>query len=177
MKLEGVRIKAVLVVFIVVMGLALFGQYFAHQKLVIEPIYQAFSGIEAVEAVELIENDGQLTLTLTLGEVAELDDLVNEILMTAARYSQPFQILIKDTADGKLEAVYHEMHFVIEQGVIHGNFVEMAKEIQRLADAHQVKYRVKVDRGNVYLQLHDQDRYLYQVVSRQDQPVLLRLDS
>ena len=66
MKLEGVRIKAVLVVFIVVLGLALFGQYFAHQKLVIEPIYQAFSGIEAVEAVELIENDGQ-TLTLTLG--------------------------------------------------------------------------------------------------------------
>lgn len=177
LKLEGVRIKAVLIVFIIVLSLMLLGQYLLRKKLVIQPIYEAFAGIESVSSVALVENGEQLTLTLTLQEVGRLDDAINEIFQTADQFSMPFQIQIKDQADDKLESVYHQMHYMIEQSITQGNFVEMAETIEEVAESNQIYHRLKIDRSYVYLQLHHGNNYLYQVISRHDQPRIVRLDS
>jgi len=177
LRLDDIRINVVVVVFIVVLGLAMSLQYFIHKKAVIEPIYQAFANIDGVESVELQEQDGRIILMLALTEVEQLHTLAAEIGETAARFSQPIRILFKDRPNETLKAAYDQMHFALEQGIATGYFVEMAERIAELAGKYQVDYALRIDGNYVYLQLHDGGNYLYKVVSRQEQPLIARLES
>lgn len=177
LRLDDIRINVVIVVFVIVLGLALALQYFTHRKLVIEPIYQAFANIEGVIGVDLAEQDDQIVLTLALAEVEQLDMLAAEISSTAAQFAKPLQIIIKDKANQTLKAAYDQMHFAVEQGIATGYFVEMAERIEQLASEYQIKFTLKVDGNYVYLQLHDGDDYLYQIVSRREKSLISRLES
>lgn len=177
MRLDDIRINVVVIIFIVVLGFAVGLQQFFHKKMVIEPVYQAFASIEGVEGVELKERDGMIVLTLSLADVEHLHTVAAKISSAAARFSQPFQILIKDQPNETLKAAYEQMHFALEQGIATGYFVEMAERIEELALKHKVDFALRIDGSYVYLQLHDGGYYLYQIVSRRDQPLIARLES
>jgi len=53
----------------------------------------------------------------------------------------------------------------------------MAERIEQLASEYQIKFTLKVDGNYVYLQLHDGDDYLYQIVSRREKSLISRLES
>ena len=152
-------------------------QGFAHRKLVIEPMYQAFANIDGVKGVELTEQDDQITLTLDLGAVERLDVLVAEIKVAAAGFSQPVKVKLKDNINHMLAKAYDRMHIAVEQGIATGHFVEMAEQIEQLAAEYSIDFTLKVDGDYVYLQLLDGDNFLIQVISRHEESLITRLGS
>jgi len=175
LRIEGIRFKIVLISFVVALCIVFPAKYLGHRKLVVEPIYEAFSRIKGVKKVELTETDGKMKLVINLDDVEQLELVMQQILDQVEHFQRPMQLVITDQANQKLEHVYHQMHFAIEQGITLGTFVEMAQNIESIAQANQILSRVAVDRDYVYVQLQDGEHYLYQVISRNSEMLIGRL--
>ncbi len=177
MELRGFRIGIVLLVFLTTLGIALGGQKLAHQQRVIAPLYSTFEAIDGVEEVIVEDTRQGVILTLKLADVDDLSRLIASVLDQGSTMSVASQLKIKDQENDKLLTVYYEMHYALEQAVTLGDFQQMAKEIRDIAQEHNVAYRVQVDSDYVYLQLHDDDNFLYQVLSRDQAPRIRRQSS
>lgn len=177
MEFKGIRVKIVLIVFLLVLVIGLVGLYVSHQKRVIEPIKQTFMSVEGVTDVKLEENQIGMGLVLTLDQLEKLDVTMNQVLSRANQLSIPVQLVIEDQPSESLINAYHDMHFIIEEAIILGNFQEMATEIEAIANQYQVGHRVSIDRDYVYLQLNDQTNYFYHVINRNDSLSVSRLES
>lgn len=176
MEFRGFRIKIVLLVFIITLSLALGVQYFSYQKRVIEPIIREFSEFDGVIQIEAKRLHSGIKLIISLGNCDRFDKVMSNILSAAEGYDSLLTIEIKDAANIKLEEVYHQMHYAIEQAVMLGDFREMAIVIEEIAQQNSLKHRVTIDSEYVFLQLHDADNYFYQLIGRQKQPIAVRFD-
>lgn len=177
MNYKGIRIKVVLIVFLLVLGIGLGSLYISHQRRVIEPIKKAFLSVEGVTEVKLEENQLGMEITITLDQLEKLDVTMQQILSQANQLSVPVQLGIKDQATEELLAAYHQMHFVIEEAIILGNFQEMSDQIGSIANEFQISHRVYLDRNYVYLHLEDQNNYYYNIINRNDNLPVTRLES
>lgn len=176
LELGGFRIKIVLLVFIITLSLALGVQYLSYQKRVIEPIIRVFSEIDGVIQIETERQHSGIKLIIALGDCDRFDQVMHNILSAAERFDSLLKIEIKDAASSRLEQIYHEMHYAIEQAVVIGDFREMAVVIEEIAQQNNIKYRITIDREYVYLQLHEADNYLYQLICRHNQPIAVRFE-
>lgn len=175
MEFKGYRIGIILVVFIVSLGLSFGAQYLSHQKRVIAPIYERFLTIPGVLDIDLTSEGGKTNLVIILAEVEKLDLTIKQVLNEATDHNIIERIIIVDQTSPKLEDVYYQMHFTIEQALELGTFEDMALAIAQVAQANDVHQRSSLDRNYVYLQLHDGEYYYYQVFSRNketDMPIL-----
>lgn len=171
---KGFRVKIVIMVFIIGLGIFMIGQYFNHQKRVIEPIYHTFSSIEAVDEVMVEERDSQILVVLSFKNRDQLEKDIRQVLLTANQISLPIEILVQDNANDRLEEVYHQMHFAVEQAVSNGDFIDLEDRIKQIAAENRVQSRLTVDREYICLQLHEGKNYLYQIISREQEPIIKR---
>lgn len=168
MKFKGYRVGIILAVFIVSLGLVIGVNRFTHQRRVIAPIYQVFQAIEGVKSTEIEEQPQGLRVKVTLEQVNELEEVMDEILFQVEELGLLRQVDIVDNPNEALKKTFYKMHFVIEQAVALGNFQEMAETINQIAVAENVTQRMFVNKDYVFIQLHQGDYYLYHTSSRQD---------
>lgn len=177
MEFKGFRIRIIILVFVVVLGVALSGQKLTHHHRVITPLLTGFQSVDGVEKVLLEETRIGAKIILELAEVSDLALLTGHIRKQASTLSMPHQLLIQDKSSVRLDRIYHEMHFVIEQAVVVGDFQDMAKVVAQIAELYTISHQIRVDSDYVYVQLHDDGNYYYQIISRSGAPKIRRLVS
>jgi hypothetical protein len=76
-----------------------------------------------------------------------------------------------DNRTPKLQSLYEQASFAIQEAIATGNFQAMQKSVSRLAAANKVQSNISVDSYNVYLELRDEQGsgYLYEVIPRTSQ--------
>lgn len=175
MDIKGIRIGVVLIAFVLTLSIGFGVQRVAHQHRVIAPLYERFQSIDGVQDLEVEETQRGIGLVLQLGPISSLEKVIGLVRQEAVNARLVGDITIVDHADSRLETIYHDMHFAIEQAVVTGDFQEMAARVADIARERHVEHRLTVDRDYVYLQIMDGDRYMYQVVSRGDAPRIRRV--
>lgn len=168
MNFKGYRIGIILFVFCISLGLVLGITRFTHQHRVIEPIYETFQSIDGVKDVSLEEQGQHLRVVLTLEQVHRLEKTISQIIQTAEEFGLTEQIIIVDQANELLEETFYKIHLAIEEAIAIGNFQEMAETIQEILAATNINHRVYVNQDYIFVQLHYQESYLYQVFSRHE---------
>lgn len=147
------------------------GQLLWQKYAVARPLGSGLQGIAGVTAASWDENkNGDITISVTLGGVDNLARTYGEIGETAKTIlgKRPARINLTDSRTPELEALYHGVHFHLQEAVATGNFSAMADRVDAKARAAGAEAKLYVDARNVYLQLHKGGAALYSVVPRPD---------
>lgn len=169
MAFKGLRLHIIIPVAVLSFILLLLGQRLYYQSLVLNPLLKGLQDIEGVERVEVVGSKGKLEFLVFLGKVdnlastyMQIDDQFMEILSEGG-----YRFSLQDRRDQKLKEVYHHIHFAIFEAITQGSFTRLAAIVDEKAQASGLqRYLVSVDEERVYLQLHLDDAYLYEVIPR-----------
>ena len=108
------------------------------------------------------------TVNVKLGPVSDLRTTYTAITKGLEKVSKdPIKIVVADDRDAALDQAYYRMHFAIQESLQRGTFTSAEVVVTREAATSQLKTaRLYVDNDRVYLQLSDNDHYLYEVLDR-----------
>lgn len=169
MKVMGLNIPVVAVVFLLSLSGLILGQGVAYRYFTERPLQMAFDGIEGVEGFEIVDDEGQIYVQVKLGDVDNLRDVYKQIYSASRKHiGKGFKdIIIKDERDSFLEEVYYSIHFDVQEAIATGNFSRMAGEIEEKTTAAGIdKSRIYVDNDRLFIELHEGKKYLYEMIPR-----------
>lgn len=168
MEFQGIRIKYVIMAFILVLGLLFAGQL-GYQKFGYhQPVRQVLEAHPGIASFEIDDEASVVRFVVKLGRtdnlMADYQQLNRQLW--AANSGRPFELVIEDERDRALDEALHKSEFVVYQALIQGNFPEMVQAIHHHAREAGAEARVFVDNRNVYIQMETADHYLMSVVPR-----------
>lgn len=167
------NIAKIALTFVLTLGFLLVGRFIYQEVGIVEPVRKNVMSVSEVHQVEVIaEQDGVLTVTVEMGEVDSLKYSYQAIkqLLPQQKLSK---LEINDRRNDYLTNLWRENHFALEEAATIGNFTEMQQLIdEKLSKEHLDRWQLEIDGENLYLQMHDNGYYLYEVVPRHDFPVV-----
>ncbi len=134
-----------------------------------EPLDKVFKQSPAVLSYTVAKRDPVIVVRVKLAEVQDLHKEVAGLQERAETVSRgrKVSVITEDARDEILSEAYYSIHFHIQEALATGGFSRMAGEIERLArEADLERYKVFVDDDSVYVQLHLNGHYLYEVLPR-----------
>ncbi|NLG86948.1 MAG: hypothetical protein GX489_07000 [Firmicutes bacterium] len=168
MKYRGYKIDLVVVLALLTL-LILIGGHVAYERIFIEhPLLNQLQSIPGVVTASVEKATDSYNITL--------DSTVNNNLPTIYRQaaevaqhilgSNHFALRIIDNRTTALENIYWQIQIYIEEAVAQGNFSVAAEKISELAKQAGVQANFYVDEERVYLELLQNEAYLYAVRPR-----------
>ncbi len=129
---------------------------------------EAARSLPGVTAVNLSEQeDGKTAVRLTLGAVDRIEDAY---LPARRLFPDDVEIVIEDARTPDLERLRDRIAMALTEALDSGRLVEMQREIERLlADTNLTRHRLHASPDLLFLQLHQGDRYLYEVLKRRSE--------
>ena len=168
MKYRGYRVDlvvtlALLTLLVLVGGQAAYGRVFVER-----PLLEELRSIPGVMTVSIEKVAANYNITMDLAAGSNFPTLYRQATEVAqqALGSSRFNLQIIDNRTTTLENLYRQMQIHIEEAVAQGNFSVAAKKINEIAEQARVQASFYVDEERVYLELHQNDAYLYAVRHR-----------
>ncbi|MCW3490806.1 hypothetical protein [Dethiobacter alkaliphilus] len=167
--MKNLKWPVIVLAFVVTLALGVGGVYLRQHQMVDEPLFQRLSEYEPVQAVDLHKDGNQQVVVVTLDYVddfgyihrrlkAEIVDLLGE---------NGFRLEIRDGRDPRLETAFSAVNLALYEGEQRGNFTEMGQQVEAaLADLGIAEHKIMVDNENIYLQIRQDDAYLYEIIER-----------
>jgi|GEM_PF-332037 len=150
-------------------GLVLFfgGQWLFEWSTVREPLRRALSANPAVESFTVTYRP-TVVVTVDLAPTEDLRATYRDLHDAVARVvkTRPFKLELRDRRNGQLEEVWYHSQYSIYRAAADGDFPAMADVVEREAERAGARARVFVDEANIYVQLRQDEAYLYAVVPR-----------
>ena len=159
------RLTLISVVGLLVFSLLFGGQFFYKKNWVDKSIQEQSRQIPGVVSADVVQDNGQQVLNVVTDQITDLRQVGTDLVNLAA--GRPIRLLDKRTP--KLEQLLNQMQFALQEGIVRGNFTEMAQSVKDQAEKAGVKLDVTMDSDNVYLVLNDQDGQLVTVLERRGQ--------
>ena len=170
MTFKGIRLKLVVVVLILCLGIFFAGNYYLNHYRLNNSLEEMLSSIDEIEEVK-IENDAQpRKIVLTLREVDDLRSIYKEINQILAEKlgSEDYDITLNESTDETLAEIYNEVHLLIYETIITGEFSKLATQLELLKEEADLKSaQISVDHDNIYLELSTEQDHLYKVIERE----------
>ncbi len=167
MPLHQIRLSTVIIAMVITLGLLLGGQYSYEKYIVKEELSQKIAQIVEIDEIKIEKNENPPTVYIRASQITDLP-MVNRRLGKIIReeLGPEYRLVFLDQRTPRLQDLYENCQFSIQEAITAGNFQEMHQAIQKKAAAEHVDYKVSVDSYNVYLQLRDQKGYLYEIIPR-----------
>ena len=164
------RIAAVAVATVLTFTILYAGNAYYTKLTVGDPLERVFRDAPSVLSYQVDRSQPVTVVRVALRDVADLRQEVQSLEERAAGVlrGQAVKIVVQDTRDEALSAAYYAMHFHIQEALVTGRFSEMEAKVATVAvGAGLDRHRVFINERNVYVQLHHNGRYLYEVLPRQ----------
>jgi hypothetical protein len=145
--------------------------YSSYEKMGVErPLIQEIEASSDVQGAAARKDGSETIVEIDLKKVPDLavtyralDEMVKKHLGTA-----PYRVVVRDSGTPELEAAYHSVHFYVEEASVRGTFGEMIRESStRLENKGFGEYKLSVDKDRIYVQISDENGYLYRIVHRE----------
>lgn len=171
--LQGLRIPVIILVFISALGLAILSESLVHGNQVTNPLVADLQSVAGVSQATVEGRGNKTKVNVYLEDGIDLISVYPNITALVERYLGPNtgHLYLTDGRDANLTDMYHALRFQIEEGLATGHFTRMASEVAAAAEGAGIStHRIYMDSQNVYVQLHDDTAYLYEVVPRYPSP-------
>jgi len=170
MQWHGLRIPVILLA--LVAGLVVFfGARWLYNKFSLEePLAGALKASPAVQSFEIEKGRTAIRIIVHLAPTANLKETYHELYRQAQSVlgRQRFEIKIVDNRDEKLNRVFYSGQFAVYEAIKRGNYREMIKELEAEAAKAGATAAVFLDQENIYVQLQDNEHYLYEIIPRRE---------
>ncbi|MFW6287170.1 MAG: hypothetical protein ACOC2J_00280 [bacterium] len=174
MEFKGFKLKIILVVVILVLGLFFSGQYLNEVYNVDKPIKDDILALEGIRDVSIIDNNDKVDLHIEFKPGIDFYTLYQTItnIMDDRLGERSGNVVIakNNQSNSNLDDIYYELHFAIYQGINTGRFVEMEENIKVIVDKSDLdNYKIWVDNQSVFIQLDRNDESIYKRISYNSQ--------
>ncbi|MFA5537284.1 MAG: hypothetical protein WDA53_08960 [Bacillota bacterium] len=145
----------------------LFIGHSAYQRfLIILPIQKQLAELSPVKEAAIEFENGDLFITVGLDEVKNLQDSYNEVRNVLPKQGK-YSLDIVDNRDEYLDDLWRKSRFAIEEAAILNNLVTGKEIIDKYFSEVEInKWLFEVDEDYLYFQLHNKNRYLYEIIPR-----------
>ena len=169
--IKGLRISVIILTACLALGI-LTGGMWAYRKYSIQrPFIEKISNLPNVTRVEFKADTTDPLLKVELGSMGDL----------AFSISQLKQI-VKNDFKGKVELhivdqrdeILSESMFYIYEALANGNYIQMYSNVGKLIDNFGVdQWKIKMDNQYIYLEIFKGSNYLYEVIPRNQQLLVI----
>lgn len=169
---KGIKYTAVAAFAVLIFGLLLGGGFLYGKVTSDQPLLKSFQNIPEVTDVQIVKNTKkEMDILVVLSEV---DDLA-ATYRSLAQAVQPVagtkecRLLLTDNRSEELLSAYYDIHYLIQESIATGSFTEMSEKVRKQINNYQItRHRVFIANDYVFVQLHRDGKYLYEVIPRQD---------
>jgi hypothetical protein len=134
-----------------------------------KPLDQTLRALPGVLQVDMRQQNGVNIIGVTVSEVPDLSKTYGDIERAVSSRMAPgtYRVELSDARDAYLEDLYHTIHFDIAEAMATGGFGQAAARFEETArEAGLDRWKMWVTNDRIYVQLHRQDAYLYQIIER-----------
>ncbi|MGB9791497.1 MAG: hypothetical protein ACPLTR_02835 [Thermacetogeniaceae bacterium] len=165
--MRQLNIPAVIIAFFIALGLMISGKYLYEKYFLKESLENKISKVIEVRELKIDNTEQPPTVYLRTAQIEDLQAVYKRVDKIVKQELGPgYRIVFLDKRTPKLTEVYEESQFAIQEAIATGCFRQMYSSVQSIAQSNNVKYRLTIDSSNIYLQLHDENGYLYEVIQR-----------
>lgn len=168
--MKGFKWHVGTLVFVLTLTMIMGVVYLRQRQLVNEPLLKRLSELEPVKNVELQREGDSQIVYVTLDYMQDLTVTYHKLhgeigrLLGQGRY----RLVIQDERNEALEAAFFAVHFALYEREQLGNFTEMAGLVSAVFQEMEIaEYRLFVDHESIFLQIHQEDAYLYTIIKRE----------
>lgn len=166
MKNSEFRVVLAILALVVVLGL-LWGGFTLYNKLGIEePLIKDLQAIEAISDVSITKNKIYV-IEVKMGKVEDIQSVYDSLITTIESKlgEEEYKLVIIDKENKVLKDWYKELQPAIYQALANNEFMWLD---ERLAKTFKdgVRSNLFVDEKNLYIQLFNDDAYMYKVLPR-----------
>ncbi len=150
---------------------ALFGGYYLYDKYYVgNGLREQISQVVTAEEINIEKQDNLPTVSIRSSKIESLQNAYQETAKVVyQRFGPECNIVFLDERTENLSLLYEECSFIIQEGIATGEFQDMRTKVLSLADEKGVLCHLTMDSSNIYLELRDEQGYLYEVVHRMNQ--------
>ncbi|WP_425802319.1 hypothetical protein ACHOLT_15215 [Desulfitobacterium sp. Sab5] len=159
------RIARVSLIGMLIFGLLLGGQILYKNNWTNGQLVKDSRQISGVLSAQVVTENGQQILEVKVDHVQNLKKVGEQLENIAGQ--RP--IRFNDQRTPELEKVLAQMEFPLQESVARGNFTEMQRKLQELADQAGVTLELSMDNEGIYLNLTKGQAQLVEVIERHAQ--------
>lgn len=169
MNLKGMRLTIILATLALTLAI-LFGVKWLYQDQALDrPLARAVGAVPGVTETVIAQRGDILQVRVKVSDTPEIETLVAGLwrAIDAVEGGRKVELLISDSRNPVLQEVYYDFHFFLQEAVATGFYSELPARLAEVAATDKVaRARVYVAPDYVYVQLHQGDASLYEIVPR-----------
>ncbi len=172
MPIQQWRIPAIVAAMLITLLFLLGGQYLYEKYYVKDGLDRQIAKVAAVESLTVAKDEKPPSVYVRFSHVNDLQKDYQGLESTVQKQlGTNYQVVLLDNRTPKLQSLYEQCSFAIQEAITTGDYQAMQKSVSQLAAADHVQSKMSVDSDNVYLELRDQQNsgYLYEVIPRLSQ--------
>lgn len=165
--MRQLNIPAVIITFFVTLALMMGGKYLYEGYYLKKSLENKISKIIEVKEIRVDKTEQPPSVYLRTAPIGDLQSVYKKIDKVVRQELGPeYHIVFIDRRTPKLTEVYEKSQFAIQEAIATGCFRQMYSSVQSIAQANDVACRLSIDSSNIYLQIYDENGYLYEVIQR-----------
>jgi hypothetical protein len=162
----NLQAKTAVMSLVVTLGI-LFGSFLGYQYWFVQkPLEYAVRSTPHVKIEQLAIQPTQVKLVLTTDRefslVSEYSRLLGKIEPIIGK--RQLELELQDHPGDELEEAWSEMAFGVREGIDSKRYSQIPESVAQVAKARNIQYRTKMDDQFVYIELRQNDRFMYQVL-------------
>jgi hypothetical protein len=159
------RILLISIVGLLIFGLLL-GSKIVYQKTWLDvSILSKSQQIPGIVSAKTVRKDGQNELDVVTNHLTNL----RQASLALEKLAGELPIRYLDRNNDKLNKLFDQMQFAIQEGIVRGNFTEMAQNVKAQAEKAGVQLELEMDDEAIYVVMNQGDAQLIQVLERHGQ--------
>jgi len=170
MKKDGFRI-AIAILSVVLTVTILFGGYSAYKVYAIEkPVKSQLSSLQPITEVSMARENKTYEINVKLKSVDNLQSAYSNVerVLNQRFPENAYDLQVIDNSNEKLDDLYSELQPAVQQAAAQSEFVWLDEQLSEKCSQVELKYELWVDEKKIYIQIHDEDHYLYRIINRSD---------
>lgn len=168
MKNGQMKIVLVLVVLGATLGTLIFIQNFYVNRFVERPVEKALQEVKFVDSVMVKKDDSIYQFTVKIKkagnvqyEYTKVDSVIKENIK-----GKEYQLQLTDNRNEKLANELEYLELSIYEAMAKDNYIWLDEIFRETARQDQIGYKLFIDEQRLYIQLVDQEHFLYEVIER-----------
>ncbi len=149
----------------------LFGARWLYQSQAFDrPLGEAVRAVPGVADVVVGQQGDAVQVRVKAQDVPDLEQFVKSLwrAIDSVEPGQKVVLQLSDSRNRVLQDVYYSFNFYLQEAVATGRYSELPARLDQVATPDRVtRARVYVDTDYVYVQLHQGDASLYEIVPRE----------
>lgn len=149
----------------------LFGGYSVYKVYAIEkPVKTKLSSLQPVSEVSMARENKTYEIRIKLESVENLQSAYNNIekVLNQRLAENTYDLQIIDNSNEKITDLFSELQPAVQQAAAQSEFVWLDEQLKEKCSQMQLESKLWVDEDKIFVQIHDEDHYLYEVIKRTD---------